>query len=308
MDAPAVMTINARGLLPFGHPLAVPASPSLEAVRRLIRDSDVVLAIGTELGQTDYDMYARGGFDIPGELIRIDIDKTAHGLLTPMGRLLHGDSGQVLQALLRRMDARPANRGGKERARAARGAAFGELSQDMRRQVEFLNIVRDALPNAVIVGDSTKPVYAGNLFFEAVSGVSWFNSATGYGTLGYALPAAVGAKLAAPERPVICLVGDGGLQFTLGELGSAIDAGASVIVLVWNNRGYGEIRSYFEESGIAAIGVNVGPPDFVALARAYRWTADRLPDLGSLPGLLRAAAERAGPTLIDLDERVAEGG
>jgi acetolactate synthase I/II/III large subunit len=66
LDAPAVMTVNGRGLLPFGHALAVPASPSLEAVRKLIRDSDVVLAIGTELGQTDYDMYARGGFDIPG--------------------------------------------------------------------------------------------------------------------------------------------------------------------------------------------------------------------------------------------------
>ena len=168
-------------------------------------------------------------------------------------------------------------------------------------------MVRDALPDAIIVGDSTKPVYAGNLFFEARHGGSWFNSATGYGTLGYALPAAIGAKLAAPERPVICLVGDGGLQFTLGELGSAIDAGVSIIVLVWNNRGYGEIKSYFEESGIAPIGVDVRPPDFLAVARAYGWTAERLSDLASLPDLLRAAAVRPAPTLIDIDEGIAEG-
>jgi len=306
LDAPAVMTVNGRGLLPLGHALAVPASPSLEAIRKLIRDSDVVLAIGTEFGPTDYDMYARGGFDIPGELIRIDIDRTNFGLLPMKGMLLAGDSEQVLPALLAQMDAAPADRGGKQRARAAGKAAYEELSPAMQRQIEFLNMVRDALPDAVIVGDSTKPVYAGNLFFEARQGVSWFNSATGYGTLGYALPAAIGAKLAAPERPVICLAGDGGLQFTLGELGSAMDAGASIIVLVWNNRSYGEIKSYFENKGIAPIGVDVRAPDFVAVARAYGWAAERLSNLSSLPDLLRASAARAVPTLIDIDEGIAE--
>ena len=54
---------------------------------------------------------------------------------------------------------------------------------------------------------------------------SWFNASTGYGTLGYALLAAIGAKLARPERPVVALVGDGGLQFTLPELASAVEAG-----------------------------------------------------------------------------------
>jgi acetolactate synthase-1/2/3 large subunit len=305
LDAPAIMTVNGRDLLPFGHALSVPASPSLEAVRELIRDSDVVLAIGTELGQTDYDMYARGGFDIPGELIRIDIDRTVSGLLPPKGILLHGDSEQVLGALLPLIEP-SGNRSGKERARAAREAAFQELSPTMQRQVEFLNMVRDTLPNAVIVGDSTKPVYAGNLFFEAGQDLRWFNSATGYGTLGYALPAAIGAKLAAPARPVVCIAGDGGIQFTLGELGSAIDAGTPIIVLVWNNHGYGEIRSYFEEKGIA-IGVDVTAPDFVAVARAYGWAAERLADRSSLPDLLRAASGRAVPTLIDIDERIGEG-
>jgi acetolactate synthase I/II/III large subunit len=307
LDAPAVMTVNGHGLLPSGHALAVSASPSLEAVRRLIRDSDVVLAVGTEIGQTDYDMYARGGFDIPGKLIRIDIDPTFGGLVPARDVLLRGYSGQLVRALLKLITATAADRGGKARAAAARKAAFEELSPAMQRQVEFLSMVRDALPDGVIVGDSTKPVYAGNLFFEAAEGVSWFNSATGYGTLGYALPAAIGAKLAAPERPVVCLVGDGGLQFVLGELGSAIDAGAPVIVLVWNNRGYGEIKSYFEENGIAPIGVDVTPPDFVAVARAYGWAAERLSDRDSLPGLLREAASRKTPTLIDIDERIAEG-
>jgi acetolactate synthase-1/2/3 large subunit len=172
----------------------------------------------------------------------------------------------------------------------------------MQRQVKFLEEVRAALPGATIVGDSTQAVYAGNLYYEGDAPHGWFNSATGYGTLGYALPAAIGAKLAAPERPVICLAGDGGLQFTLAELGAAVDARAPVIVLVWNNRGYGEIRSYFADRGIARIGVDPAPPDFVAVARAYGLAAQRLADRSDLPRLLREAEARDGPTLIDIDE------
>ena len=66
------MTVNGRGLLPFGHRLAVPASPSLRAVRQLIAEADVVLAIGTEIGTTDYDTYGARGFSIPGRLIRVE--------------------------------------------------------------------------------------------------------------------------------------------------------------------------------------------------------------------------------------------
>ena len=113
-------------------------------------------------------------------------------------------------------------------------------------------MVQQALPDAIIVGDQTEPVYAGNQFFRPAQPRSWFNSSTGYGTLGYALPAAIGAKLAAPDRPVVALVGDGGLQFTLPELASAVEAEAPVIVLVWNNQAYGEIKTYMVEQGIAA--------------------------------------------------------
>ena len=128
---------------------------------------------------------------------------------------------------------------------------------------------RQALPDAIIVGDSTEPVYAGNQFYRPERPRSWFNSTTGYGTLGYALPAAIGAKLAAPDRPVVALIGDGGLQFTLPELASAVEAGLPVIVLLWNNHGYGEIKTYMVERGIPPIGVDIYTPDLVAIARAY---------------------------------------
>ncbi len=304
LDAPVVMTVNGRGLLPLGHALAVPASPSLEAVRRLIEAADVVLAIGTEIGRTDYDMYATGGFSIPGRLIRIEIDPLQMVRNRVPDLCLLGGAAGTATALLKLLHQEPIDRHGAKRAEIARHEALEELSPAMRRQVEFLQGIRDALPGAAIVGDSTQAVYAGNLYYEAGAPSGWFNSATGYGTLGYALPAAIGAKLGAPGRPIVCLVGDGGLQFVLGELGSAIDAGTPVIVLVWNNNGYGEIKTYMEGRGIVPQGVHLTTPDFCAIARAYGMPAERLAARGDLTRLLQEAAGRAGPTLIEIDERV----
>jgi acetolactate synthase-1/2/3 large subunit len=290
--------------LPDGHPLGVPASPSLTAVRSLISASDVVLAIGTELGPTDYDMYGRAGFRIPGKLVRIDIEADQLVRNAAPDLRLHGDAAAIVPLLVDRLGSEAAHRDGRKRVAETRRAAFEELSPAMRRQVEFLAEIRAALPGAVIVGDSTQPVYAGNLFHAADQPAGWFNSATGYGTLGYALSAAIGAKLGAPERPVVCLAGDGGLQFTLAELGSAMDARTPIIVLVWNNRGYGEIKDYMQARGIAPEGVDLTTPDFCAIASAYGLAAERLKTRQALGGLLKAAAVRPIPTLIEIDEAV----
>jgi acetolactate synthase-1/2/3 large subunit len=157
------------------------------------------------------------------------------------------------------------------------------------------------------VGDSTEPVYAGNLFFEPDAAGGWFNSAMGFGTLGYALPAAIACALADPSRPVVALAGDGGLQFTLPELGTAADEGANVIVLVWNNHGYREIESAMLEAGAEPIGVTPRPPDFVLLAGAYWMPAERLESLDALPEALRTAARRGGPCLIELPTALVHG-
>src|SRR5690606_22452644 len=151
------------------------------------------------------------------------------------------------------------------------------------------------LPGLIVAGDSTQPVYSGNHLYEAERPRSWFNSATGYGTLGYALPAAIGAKLAAPERPVAALIGDGGLQFTLPELASAVDAGAAIIVVLWNNSGYGEIKRYMQDRDIVPIGVDIYTPDFLALAKGFGCRAERADSFEHLRELLRAAARAERP-------------
>jgi acetolactate synthase-1/2/3 large subunit len=143
-------------------------------------------------------------------------------------------------------------------------------------------------------------VYAGNLGFAAATPGSWFNSATGYGTLGYALPAATGASLGAPERPVVCLVGDGGIQFTLGELAVPREVGAWLAIVIWNNRGYGEIKTSMLAVGIDPVGVDVRPPDFSHLARAYGYAHQLIDSIDSLRRALQEFSARRQVMVLEV--------
>jgi acetolactate synthase-1/2/3 large subunit len=299
LDAPVVMTINGRGLLPPGHPLAISVSPSFPAARALAAESDLVLAVGTEMGPTDYDMYAVGAMPRPRRLIRLDIDAEQAVRNFVPDLALIGDAGETLVSLAQSFRGDDAEHGGAARAARTQTVGLAELDAGIRRDIDFLTAMRDAVPEAIVVGDSTRMVYAGNLGFAAARPGSWFNAATGFGALGYGLPAAIGAALAQPGRPVICLAGDGGLQFTLAELGTAVEAGAKVIVLLLNNQGYGEIKLFMRDRGIEPVGVDLFTPDFQALARAYSWHAERLCDAAALGGALRAAVARPGPSLIE---------
>jgi acetolactate synthase-1/2/3 large subunit len=302
LDAPLVTTTNARGAF-AGHPLSVPASPSLKSVRNLVGEADLVIAFGTQMGQTDYDMYADNGFPDLDNLIRIDIDaaQLARGPRAAISILSSAENAAF--DLLGLIDGgNPSNASGAERAEKTRRAAWAELTPKIRIEIGILDMIRDALPGVIIVGDSTQAVYAGNLYYEAGRPHGWFNAATGYGALGYGPPAAIGAAIAAPQTPVVCLTGDGGFQFTLAEIGSARDAGARVIFLVWNNDGYQEIETYMVDNGIAPEGVKPSAPDFLKVAEAFGLPARRLAHVDELPAALRAFRQNDGPSLIEIHQ------
>jgi acetolactate synthase-1/2/3 large subunit len=305
LDAPTACTINAKGILPKGHPLSLGSNTSLPPVRELIRTSDAVLAIGTEMGETDYDLTSDGNLRIECPLIRIDIDPEQVNRNFPADVAIVSDAGLAVDALLAQLAGRgmpPAEGRGATLAAAVRARLEGDWPAAWRGQRQTLETLQETLPDVIVVGDSTQPVYSGNHLFEPNETRSWFNSATGYGTLGYALPAAIGAKLAAPTRPVVALVGDGGLQFTLPELASAIEARTAVIVLLWNNEGYGEIKRYMQERGIPTIGVDIHTPDLLAIARGFGCEAQRASSFGHLRELLQAAARADRPTVIEIRE------
>lgn len=314
LGAPVVMTINARGILPAGHPLGISASPSFPAVRALLAQSDLLLAIGTEIGPTDYDCYDTQPFATDVPLIRLDIDaQQIMRNLAPDIALL-GDAKATLQGLLSALQASaaPPPEGerklalaqGAQRAQHACAQGLAELPPALQADIGLLHALRDRVPDALWVGDSTRLVYAGNMGFEALRPRSWFNSSVGFGSLGYGLPAAVGAALAAPDRTVVCLVGDGGLQFTLAELGTAMEVGARVVLVVLNNSGYGEIKAAMRAIDVQPVGVDLHTPDFVSVATAYGWQAQRIersqPQSQWAAHIGTVIAGAAGPTLIEI--------
>ena len=121
---------------------------------------------------------------------------------------------------------------------------------------------------AILAADSAMVCYYGALANLPAYAPATFLYPTGYGTLGYGLPAAIGAKLARPDVPVIALLGDGGVMFTIAELASAAQLRLPLPVVVVDNGGYGEIRAEMEERGDHVHAVDLDSPDFVGLGRA----------------------------------------
>lgn len=302
LDAPTAQTINAKGLLQPDHPLLIGSNQSLIPVRELALEADVVLAIGTELGETDYDVVFDGNFKIGGELIRIDIDPQQLMRNYAPSIAIHSDARTAMRALLELLPARQADANSPGAQRAAKVRV--QLAEDFSGWAHYSELfgkILEVLPDARFVGDSTQTVYSGNHLVELDGGRRWFNASTGYGTLGYGLPAAIGAKLGEPGRPVISLMGDGGLQFTMTELASAVEAKVGIIVLLWNNHGYGEIKRYMERRDITPLGVDIYTPDFLAIAKGFGCAAERARDHDHLQELLRTAPSDR-PLIVEVME------
>lgn len=302
LDAPVVATTNARGIM-HDHPLLIPASPSLKAVRELIADSDLVIAIGTEMGPTDYDMYGDGGFPELTRFVRIDIDASQLDRW-PAFLPIEASAKETVEKLAGALPERRNAQSGEDRARKARESAWADIGTRTQGQVRFLNTLRDTLPNSLIVGDSTQTIYSGNMYYDHDRVGGWFNAATGFGALGFGPPAAIGAALGKPDTTTICVVGDGGFQFVLGELGAAIDEQVPVIFIVWNNQGYQEIERAMVEVNINPVGVRPSAPDYIKIAEAYGLPSKRLSNINELPSALLAAKESQKPYLIEIDEKL----
>ncbi|XKH59101.1 5-guanidino-2-oxopentanoate decarboxylase [Halomonas sediminis] len=268
LDAPAVTTINAKGLLGRNHPLDLGANAALPAVRELAASADVILAVGTELGETDYDVVFDGGFHLNGTLIRIDLDpeQLVRNQRVTLG--LVGDAGRSLELLLAHFP-EPLARNGAQRTAAALSALNLPSDPAFSDFVPLYATLAELLPEAILVGDSTAPVYAGNHLVSQPAPRRYFNASTGYGTLGYGLPAALGAQLARADLPVVALVGDGGVMFTLSEMATAVEERLPVVIVLWHNAGYEEIRRYMDANGVARLGVDIQAPNFLTLAEGF---------------------------------------
>lgn len=299
---PVVTTVNAKGLLPRDHPLLLGGSPSLQTVRDFLGQSDAVLAVGTEFGETDYDMLFLGELPNIPWLSRIDIDPSQLCRNQRSDLPICGDAKESLQALLALLDIAPQADGARRRVQEAR-ARLGEEAQVNDDMTRFYTTLQEALPDACLVGDSTLPTYYAVWQYLAPGPRRYFHSATGGGTLGYAIPAAIGARRAlGGETPVLALIGDGAAQFTFMELAAAVQEELPIIVLLWNNNAYREIREGMIASGVPPVGVEINAPDFLSAARALGCLAEKVAGIRELQNALRKAADAKLPTVLELPE------
>jgi acetolactate synthase-1/2/3 large subunit len=253
----------------------------------------LVIVVGTEL--SDADLYNGGkALQFGGNVIRIDIDEDQLSRRTTPTVGLVGDAGETLSALTAAIHTKTSNSGReqaklwREHARAKTGARF----------IPWLEAIEQTMPSDVIVAlDSTQLAYSAHWWLPATQSRSWL-APYGLGTLGCALPMAIGAAVAAPDRPILAIVGDGGWLFTLSEMAVANDLQQRITLLLWDNTGYAQIRESFDDVDATRMGVDISSHDPTAIARGFGWEATEVTTPPQLEEALSAAFASNAPRFI----------
>jgi thiamine pyrophosphate-dependent acetolactate synthase large subunit-like protein len=163
--------------------------------------------------------------------------------------------------------------------------------------------MREVLPpEALVFNDPTTIAFWARSHWKTDRPRTWFVP-SGFGTLGFALPAAIGARLARPDVPSIAIIGDAGVMFTIQDLMTAVQESVPAIVVVFNDEGYGVERRHQDHLYGRRSGVDVQPPDFVALARAFGARGLRVDDLSNVGDTIESVLDLEGPTLIEVPNR-----
>jgi 5-guanidino-2-oxopentanoate decarboxylase len=299
IGAPVLSTNAGKGILPESHPLSLGCSIVQTSSQQALADADVVLLVGSEVGQGDSFLPT---LDISGDIIRIDIDPTELTSVYSAAVPIQADARAALLALASALARRkPVQRSpGEMRVRdiLARNAA-GMTSLE-KQHAQVWRILRSVLPaDAIVMGDATQIVYSGSFALPMERERCWYYSGT-YCALGVALPMAIGAKIGAPHRPVIAVAGDGGIMFTVNELATAVEERLALPVIVWNNDALNAIVEQMDRQQVPRIGVEPKSPDFLQLAQSLGCHASRALSAEHLAQAVRDALVADRPTLIEV--------
>ena len=290
LDAPVFTTILGKGSLPEDHPLAAGSCAVHPEARKYLAGCDAVLAIGTRF--TDEETV---GFQmrLPG-LIHLDIDPAELGRNYEPEVGIAGDAGASLAALLNALGGAAAATASATSPRSVEVARLRYRILEDSRAVEpdgvaLVEILRAALPReTVIVSDLTLAAYWCRRLLDVYEPRSYVYP-WGFCTLGFGLPAGIGAKLARPEQPVVVIAGDGGFMFNCQELAVAAQFGIEMVVLVFNNGGFGVMKPQQEQRYRRTLAVALVNPDFAMLAHSFGLRGRRVDKLDELgPALTEA--------------------
>jgi acetolactate synthase-1/2/3 large subunit len=299
LDAPVVTTFMGKGSFPDDEPLFASSACYDPAVRDFLEEADAVLCVGTELGsETTFDYALR----LPAVTVQVDAAAERVGATYPALGLV-GDAAATLDALAALLPERPAGAGALRAARLRDRIARGLAGSDFGLELGLLRAIRAALPpDAVHAWDMTILGYDASCYFPALA-PRRFLYPLGSGTLGYAWPAALGARVALPGTPVLAVAGDGGILYGLVDLATARQHGIAATLLVVDDGGYGVLREYQEQAYGETTAVDLAQPDFVAAAAAFGVSVvETTPE--RLEGELARALGGGAPSVLVLRERL----
>ena len=269
-------------------------------VKALIREADVILAVNVRFGEMTTDGYTLLDVPMPKQtLIHV------HGSDRELGKIYQPALGiqagpNAFAAALRPVQGAWAD----WRSNARKGYEESLAAPPQPSPVDMMAAtrhLRQVLPEDVVLtnGAGNFTVWP-NKFFPF--GPKARLLAPQSGAMGYGLPAAIAAKIAYPERRVVCFAGDGDFQMTCQELATATQHGAQPIVLILNNGIYGTIRAHQERNYPERVsGTDMINPDFVALARAYGFHAERVATTADFPAAFARAMDSKTGAVLDLD-------
>ena len=296
IDAPVVAFRSGRGIVSNAHELGL----TMAAAYKLWPQTDLMIGIGTRM---ELPTMFRWPFQPDGlKSVRIDIDPSEMRRYTPDAAVISDAKAGTIELLAAiRKNGYTKTRGRRAAIRDASATALREIQQ-VQPQMAYLNILREVLPHDAIVTDELSQVGFASWYGFPVYEPRTFITSGYQGTLGAGFPTALGAKVAHPDRPVVAITGDGGFMFGVQELATAVQFNIGVVVLVFNNNAYGNVRrdqrQHFDGRVVASDLVN---PDFVKLAESFGIAAARVTSPEGFRPALEKALAHGGPYLIEIE-------
>jgi acetolactate synthase-1/2/3 large subunit len=291
LEAPVIAYRRGRGVVASSHRLSV----TIPIGHRLWPDADVVLAVGTRLHMQQNDW----GVDDALKVVRIDIDPEEHDRFRRPEVGICADAAQSLDALLERLPAHNSKRTPRTEELAGHRQWLKEQLARLQPQASYLEAIHKAYPaEGIFVDEVTQVGFASRLAYPVEKPRTYLSP--GYqDNLGWGLGTALGAKAARPDLPVLLISGDGGFLFQLGELATAVQHELGIIMVVFDNKAYGNVRRIQQEQfGGRLIACELFNPDFLDLARSFGISATRASSPEQLTDAVRRALDEKGPTLI----------
>ena len=295
LNAPVAMTQNGRGAIDGRHELAF----TPVGAHHWWEKADVVLALGTRL----FPSAVTWGRDKGLKIIKVDIDAAELRRLPPPIQGIHGEVGEVTASLRTALDKqmKSAAPDRSDLIATVRAAVEAELTS-VAPQRELLEIIREEIgEDGVLVSDLTQLYFAAQDVFPVYRPRTYIHPSY-QGTLGHATATCLGAQVAAGDRPVVGLAGDGGFMFTMQELATAVQHNIPATFLVMSNGVYENVeRMLKDDYDGRVICTDLNNPDFVKLAESFGMPGRRASTPDGLRIALQESIAESGPTLIEYE-------